>query len=102
MEITKERIKELAAKNPSDRAMLERLLPEVFEDEKSFNFSKVSQVAVLRDDINWPDNFDKYRGIQLRDSGEYALKGFYLYGGYNWEIVTDSSGIKVLIPTKIK
>lgn len=41
-------------------------------------------------------------GIQIRNKGEFKNKGFYLHeGGFiNWEIIRDSEGSLVLLPTK--
>lgn len=39
-------------------------------------------------------------GIKVRANGEYKDKGFYLNSSFNWEIVTDSIEIKVLIPKR--
>ena len=36
----------------------------------------------------------------IRNSHEYAYKGFFLSSGVDWQIITDSEGSKVLLPTK--
>jgi len=38
--------------------------------------------------------------IDCRDSGEYKGKGWWLSGGFNWELKTDNKGGLCLIPTK--
>ena len=38
--------------------------------------------------------------LEVRLGGEYKSKGYSLNRGFNWEIVTDSMGELVLIPTK--
>lgn len=38
--------------------------------------------------------------ICMRGSRDYEGKGFYLNDNYNWEIVRDSNGVIVLLPTK--
>ena len=44
--------------------------------------------------------FGSYHFLQVRGCGEYENKGFYLHSDYNWEIVKDSNGVLVLLPTK--
>lgn len=36
----------------------------------------------------------------VRTGGKFENKGFFLSVNYNWQIVTDSKGYKVLVPTK--
>lgn len=38
--------------------------------------------------------------LQIRGSGEFKDKGFYLDNDYNWEIVKDKEGMMCLVPTK--
>lgn len=68
----------------SIEAEIYRLQEKLRELDKSVNVDK-----------NW---FDSY--IQVRGGGEYENKGFYLNSTVNWEIVTDSQEIQVLVPTK--
>jgi hypothetical protein len=37
--------------------------------------------------------------LEVRLGGEYKSKGYSLNRGFNWEIVTDSKGELVLVPT---
>jgi hypothetical protein len=38
--------------------------------------------------------------FKVRSGGEYANLGFYLTSTYSWELVTDSIGTQILVPTK--
>ncbi len=38
--------------------------------------------------------------IDVRGSGNYQNKGYYLASGYNWKTVTDNQDSQVLVPTK--
>lgn len=40
-------------------------------------------------------------GIDIRDSGNYKNKGFWLSNEYQWSLVKDSADFLVLIPKKI-
>lgn len=44
------------------------------------------------------DNIDSFLGVRVFE--EYSFKGFYLSSLYNWQIVKDSAGQLVLLPTK--
>lgn len=54
--------------------------------------------------INTPldlENMLNGNGIDIRDSGEYEDKGFWLSNEYEWSLVKDSADFLVLIPKKI-
>ena len=98
LEISKERVLEAASKCSAAKETLKTLFPEVFEEEdKYFDFSDVP-TTFLRG-LKLPEGFDD-DCIQIRSSGEYERRGFYLADYLNWEIKEDRHGQLVLIPTK--
>ena len=98
LEITKERVISAAEACPTAKETLKTLFPEAFVDEKYLDF--IGYVEVLREDIKYPEGFSIY-DFEVRTTGEYSRKGFYLNDdNFTWEIITDSEGMKVLIPTK--
>lgn len=94
MDITEEQIKKIADESPSDGAVLRRLFPGVF---KHLNFSGIG--LKILSDADWPYPFDK-ESIEIRSFGSFRNRGFYLSSKFDWEILTDSEGIQVLVPTK--
>lgn len=89
LEITKEKVLAAAAKCSTAKATLQTLFPEVFEEDKYLDLGGQykSSVSSL---------------VCVRGNGEFKNKGWYLNSGYNWEIIKDSEGFRVLVPTKRK
>ena len=90
IKITKERILEAAKGCSQAKPTLKTLFPEVFKDDKY---------------INIPSNCGRIHCnggiiIERRSGGDYGNKGFYLGKSVNWEIVKDSAGYNMLLPTK--
>jgi hypothetical protein len=83
---------------------LENKYPEVFEDQKYFNLENM----ILEGDTIFTEEQAEKAGfgsrsfMLVRGSGEFKSKGFYLSDRINWELVTDSEGMMVLLPTKKK
>ena len=79
--------------------------PDCFEPEsKEFNFrkyvtsnSKYILKANAGEGLGLCDDFIQ---VRVDNSSDYYHKGFYLSDKYNWELVTDNQGHKVLVPTK--
>ena len=69
------------------------------EDPKYFDLSKLPYNPFTVEQTR-AAGFHGRRFFQVRGTGEYAYKGFYLRKDHNWEIVTDSRGVLVLLPTK--
>lgn len=89
LKITKEKVLEAAQKCSKAKETLKSLFPEVFEDDKSVDVGSVVGKSFFNNDF-----------LTVRRGGEYRYKGFYLTPKYNWEIIKDSKGELVLVPTK--
>lgn len=99
---TKEQIEKAAETSPEAKKALVELFPEYFEDEKYYDLK-----PLLTNDYNC---FKKgvlekaglqSTAIQIRSTGEYADKGFFLNPARtNWEIIKESASSWVLLPTK--
>jgi hypothetical protein len=101
--ISKDKVLEAAKKCPQAKETLKILFPEVFEDDKYLDLSKL--------EINSKEQLFKSASIKqasginsdfmcIRSSCEYMNKGFWLSSLFNWEIVRDSDDILILLPTK--
>lgn len=93
LEITKERILEAASKCSTAKETLKTLFPEVFEEEKYFDFSGVKIKFE-----NLPRGFDS-NYFDIRRAGDFVGKGFYLTDNLYWKIIKEDK-CQVLIPTK--
>lgn len=95
LKVTKEYVLELAKLYPETKDKLKVLFPKAFEYDKYFKiplkYNNRRQVIVTEygGDVIW-----------VKQDYEFAEKGFYLNEGLNWEIVKDSDGALVLVPTK--
>lgn len=89
LKITKEKVLEAAQKCSKAKETLKTLFPEVFEDDKSVDVGSVVGKSFFNNDF-----------LTVRADYEYQQKGFYLTHKYNWEIIKDSQGKLVLVPTK--
>lgn len=87
--VTRERILEAAARCPTAKETLKTLFPAVFEDDKYYNLSEQKN-----------ESFFSNPFLCVQMYGSLATKGFYLSPNYNWEIVKDDQGNKILVPTK--
>jgi hypothetical protein len=79
--------------------------PECFpEENKYFDLSHLTERRdtnrIFTDEQAEKCGFSDAAFFQVRGIGEYKGKGFYLDNDYNWEIVKDSVGHLVLVPTK--
>lgn len=98
---TKEQIIEAASVSEEAKTVLEKLFPGVFEENKYFN---LKHLAIEKSTLFSKEKAEKSGLIpdfmQIRGSGEYKNKAFFLDNCYNWEIIKDSGGTLCLIPTK--
>lgn len=95
--INSDRVLEAAKECKTAQKVLEKLFPEVFEDEKSVDLSKLSAcfAKTAFSKAGLPANT-----IEVRVYNEFKDKGFFLTDKYTWTLVTDTSGIQVLIPSR--
>lgn len=95
LKITKERVLEAANSCAQAKEVLKKIFPEVFEDDKYLNVPPFihgkKQILYTKEgeDIIWPSL-----------SGNFRERGFYLISRYDWDIVIDDEGGKILVPTK--
>lgn len=92
IEISEEFYKEMRA---ACTAPQNELFDKIFgkEDDGSVDLSGVDDSLLYK---------TSNRTIEVRSSGEYMNKAFFLSEGFNWEIKRDSEGALCLIPTKKK
>ncbi|HOV34615.1 MAG TPA: hypothetical protein PLS56_01315 [Candidatus Dojkabacteria bacterium] len=104
LKVTKEKVLEAASKCSTARETLKTLFPEAFEEEYWLDLSKLK--------VEPSDNTQIFIGssvlqatsdkstslIEIRRLGEFKDKGFFLSTAFDWEIVTEREGLKVLIP----
>ena len=67
------------------------------QESKYFDFSP-NKLWILGKE--WDSCYLSSYDIQVRNEAEFMNKGFYLNDVYTWEIVRDSKGGLVLLPTK--
>lgn len=105
LKISKERVLKAANECITARGALKTLFPEVFEEEdKYFDLSDLStnDNKVFNYMRSKSAGFDNNEFMQVRFSGKYRGKAFYLQGAYKWELVYDEFGCLCLLPTKRK
>jgi hypothetical protein len=96
---SKEQILEAAKTSPEARKALIELFPEIFQEKKYFDLSKLPKPLFSNEDARSAGFYDK-NFLQVRKYDTYANKAFYLSNHYNWELVEDETGMLCLIPTK--
>jgi len=96
LKITKEKVIAAANKCSAAKEVLKEMFPEVFEDDKYFNFAGSAGIDNEFKSNYLPDS----SMIQIRRIGKYKNKAFYLTSKYNWKIERDNEGDLCLIPTK--
>ena len=79
--------------------------PECFpEESKYFDLSYLSPSRkypqIFTDKQAQNCGFENADFIQVRASGKYGNKAFYLHFEYDWEMTKDENGDSILIPTK--
>ena len=88
------------------RGILEKItLTEKEEKSKYFDLSELSEASdghLFSNENAIKAGFHSNLCIQIRKSGLYANKAFFLHDHYNWELKTDPEGDLCLIPTKKK
>lgn len=62
-------------------------------DDKSVDLSSIKRDSLIKASLNLLD-------VRVGGVSKYDYKAFWLNGAYNWSIVKDSIGTKVLVPTK--
>lgn len=97
LEITKEKILEAASKCSVAKETLKTLFPEVFEDDRYLDLN-----SFLTPGYRCILDSDGHTMIDIRASGKYTNKGFFLSDNYVWTIERCSRypEIDVLVPTK--
>jgi len=83
LKITPDKVLSAAKKCPQAEAVLKEMFPEVFEEDKSVDVSKLGKSI-----------------LDVRNGFEYMSKAFWLDDSYSWEIKRDSNNMLVLIPAK--
>jgi hypothetical protein len=95
LKITKEKVLSAAKKCSQAKEVLKEMFPEVFEDDKFLNLDD----SYFIDNMGY--NAPHYGAIlQVRGSGSFKYKSFWLSGELNWQIKVDDLGNLCLIPTK--
>ena len=100
LEVTIEKVLRAAAKCPDAKAVLEEMFPEAFEESKYFNFLEETDETSVFKNRTAKDFLLNAALIEVRDSGEYEGRGFFLDDNLDWELKKDSEGALVLIPKK--
>jgi hypothetical protein len=99
---TKEKVLKAAKNNAVIvTRLLQELFPEVFKDEEYFNLRELSDNLIIFDHQKSKDaGFSGNEFMQIRNSGEYEGRAFYLSDEYDWQLKTDNDDSFCLIPTK--
>ena len=102
LEITKEKVLKAAKECPDAKKVLKGMFPEAFEDEKYFDLLKLNKgdYTLFESKESRDAGFNDYLFFQIRGAGIFGGKSFYLNKSYNWDIITDNEGEKVLLPTR--
>lgn len=96
-EITTEKILEAASKCSQAKETLKILFPEAFKEDKYFDLKSKSGTISLQ----FRGGEDLPVRIEVRTTGKFENKGFYLSTTVDWNIERDEFGHKILVPTKI-
>lgn len=98
--IDDKKVLEAAEKCPRAKTVLQTLFPSVFRNEKTFDFSQVSQPLIAPE--QWMRMGMGAASIEVRNGGDNAhyRKSFFLSTSYDWSIEDDGMGYKVLVPRK--
>jgi hypothetical protein len=100
--INQDRVVEAASKCPIAATILETLFPEAFvKDSKGFDLRGIEcDPLIQRDKLREAGVPPGVEPLQVRLFGNLIYKGFYLSNQLKWEIIKDSEGVEVLVPTK--
>jgi hypothetical protein len=101
LEITKEKV--LAAANTCTEAekVLKTLFPEAFKDEIDLTrLLECHSYSLFNCEGAIKAGFRDNSFMEIRSSGQYAKKAFFLSKSYNWELKEDNNHYLCLIPTK--
>lgn len=106
-EITTENILAAAKKCPQAKQTLEVMFPEAFKENDYFDLRKLKLIKGDREDLIFQNESSLDAGFntgswffQIRNSGEYSGKAFYLDGSVMWELKKDIEGDLCLVPKK--
>jgi len=92
--ISKEKVREAAEKCPTAKEVLQTLFPQVFQGD--VNIPKYLKEGTLQSIYDSDGNFI----AETRTEGEYASRGIYLSGLYDWKFVQENLATLTLVPTK--
>ena len=78
---------------------------EIEEESKYFDLSKLETIGGNNTCIFTEESAEKagFAGngfMQRKGGGKYHRKGFFLSDRYNWELIEEPDGSKILLPTK--
>lgn len=90
----KSRIIEASKTGAEAKAALEKLFPEVFENNKYIN------TAESENGKHWIEHREGGILIAPRGRGNYEHKGYYLHPNFDWKIVVDDEYEAVLVPMR--
>jgi hypothetical protein len=87
LKITKERVLEAAKECPTSQAVMKKLFPEVFEEDRLFDMSGIEVGG--------------NRFFNIAMTGKWAFKSIYLSPGFQWAFRYDvDSDSRYLVPSK--
>lgn len=102
LKITKERVLEAASKCEDARRTLKTLFPEVFENDKYFDLSKLSMDGQFLAPQSEDEATKLGIVLEIRNCGNLANKAFFLGDyGINWQLVRDDDDCLCLLPIKV-
>ena len=89
------------------KTIIRRNHPECFPEEiKYFNLlplvndNSTADYGIFDEETAMKCGFSDDHFLQVRGTGEYENKGFYLHDAYEWRLLKDRMNALVLIPTK--
>lgn len=95
LKITKERVLEAAGKCTDAKRILRTLFPEAFVTENIMKDGRFHGVAIFGSSTS----SDNKAMIEIRGTGDYVNRAFWLNSQFDWKIEQQAGGI-TLIPTK--
>ena len=105
LELDKEKVIKAYNEGCSDvKKVLENMFgKEIFKEDKYFDLralGRYEDYKIFTKEDSVKAGFYSSGFLQIRSSGIYGGKSFYLDDDYNWEIIKDNTNLLVLVPTR--
>lgn len=96
LKITKDKVLDAASKCSTAKATLQILFPEAFAEDPIISNGRMFGKELFGNPLMGSDR----AMIEIRASGSYKNKAFWLNEEFRWIIIEDTDGSQIIVPTK--